>query len=163
MRAPVIRPTLAILLLLLTACGRESRPENDSPPHRVTTETVPAEPLPVVVSKTLGPGTCEPVTGDVINRQGLHGAQVHTGSDREIMVLLDANDRLSYYRDMVPGRGGYTVRLDVASDSGSVLDRATAVVVNGRVETLRSRPELGPPDSLAAQVMARCGEAAVGR
>jgi len=157
MRAPVIRPTLAILLLLLPACGRESQP-GESPPRRLTTATVPAEPLPISVSKEIGPGPCEPVTGDVINRQGLHGAELLTDTDRGILVLFDANERLTYYRDIVPGRSGYTVRLDMTSDSGSVLNRATAVVVRGPVKSFRSRPELGPPDSLAAQLLARCAE-----
>jgi hypothetical protein len=163
MHAPAVRPTLAILLLLLPACGGESRP-GESPRQRVTVEAVPTEPLTVSVSREIDPGPCQAVTGDVIRRQGLHGVEVLTDPGRGILVLFDTSGQLAFYRDMIPGRqGGYTVRLDMMSDSGFVLDRATRVVVRGPVAAFRTRPELGPPDSLAAQLVARCAAEANGR
>jgi hypothetical protein len=118
--------------------------------------------MTITVSGDLAQGTCEPVSGEMINREGLSGALVSIEPRRTVTAFVDANGVLVFYRDQVVGPRGYTVRLDMAADSAFVLDRATRTIARGTVSDFRTRPELGPPDALAAQALALCGQQGAG-
>ena len=144
-----------VLLLAVAACGGEP-PREEEAPRGLTTTASSAEPVPITVSADLAGGICEPTSGTDMNRPGLGGVTVLIEPQREILALFDSAGSLALYRDQVIGRNGYTVRLDMAMDSASVLDRATRNLTRGTATEFRTRPELGPPDALAAQALALC-------
>ncbi|MDH5197235.1 MAG: hypothetical protein OEY20_08290 [Gemmatimonadota bacterium] len=149
--------TVVVLLLIAAACGGGEPPKEEAP-RGLTTTPSSAAPIPITVSADLTPGTCEPASGAIVNRPGLSGITVVIEPGREIVALFDSGGSLAIYRDQVIGRNGYTVRLDMAVDSASVLDRATRTITRGTVSEFRTRSELGPPDAIAAQALARCGQ-----
>ena len=153
------RHATLILTTLLTfaaaACGEEA-PRDAAPPPRGVQSTTPSE-IRGSVNASLPDGTCDPVTGDVMGRAGLHGAMFSVEPRRQILVLYGADGTLRLYRDQMPGPAGYTVHLDVDADSAWVLDRATRTRATGTVADFEARPDLGPPIAIADSVRRRCG------
>jgi len=155
MRAHLSRLVLPALVALGAACGGEE-PQDAPPPTPVAR---PSAPVPFSGSggAALPRGTCEPATGAIVGRAGLHGAMYTIDPLRQILILYDANGSLRFYRDQVAGNAGYTVRIDMDADSAWAADRATGARLYGSVGDFSSRAEFGPPAALADSVRRRCG------
>jgi len=136
------------------ACAGEAPREEPPPPGLEV--TTPME-FQGSAGAGLPPGTCEPATGAIIGRAGLDGALYTIDPVRQILVLYDASGALRFYRDQVAGRAGYTIRIDMETDSAWAMDRTTRARVSGTVAEFSTRADFGPPVALADSVRRRCG------
>jgi hypothetical protein len=154
MRSPGFALTLTALLAIgAVACGADT-PREEPPPPQVEPPRPPE--FRGSASAALPRGTCEPASGAMIGRTGLHGALFTVDPARQILVLYDEAGSLRFYRDQVVGPAGYTVRIDVENDSAWAMDRTTRARVSGTVTDFSTRIDLGPPVVIADSVRRRC-------
>jgi hypothetical protein len=149
------RFAVPILIALFAACGGDEPPETPA----AMPDARPAAPVPFsrAAGAALPRGTCEPATGAIVNRAGLHGAMYTIDPVRQVLILYDANGSLRIYRDQVAGRTGYVVRIDMDADSGWAMDKTTGARLTGPAGDFITRAEFGPPLALADSVRLRCG------